>query len=72
MKFSFIEVILILLIIVLSFVAYNQKQKLDSVYETLDIQHEAILKQKLLIDLQTTQIDSMGYGKRQPIFPQFL
>jgi hypothetical protein len=72
MKFSFIEVALLLLITFLCFFVYQQNEKIESLYDTLDIQHEAILKQKLLIDLQSNQIHSMEYRKTYQNRPNFL
>jgi hypothetical protein len=72
MRFSFIEVVLVLTILLLCFISFNQKQRVDSLYETLDLQHEAITKQKLLINMQATRIRSMENSKYKSIRPNFL
>jgi hypothetical protein len=56
----------------LCFISFNQKQRVDSLYETLDLQHEAIIKQKLLINMQSTRIRSMENSKHKTIRPNFL
>lgn len=56
MKCSFLELSIIISLTLLCYLCYNQYNKIEYAKETIDIQHNAILKQQELIDHQKRYI----------------
>lgn len=64
MKFSFTEVCLIVLILFLTYFVVEIREDLEYASETVDLQHDAILKQKELIDFQIYYIRTLESGSK--------
>lgn len=67
MRLDISEIVLIVVILILTAMIYDQSNDIEDLYETLEMQSEAINRQQSLIKLQMDRIEYYEYQLTNPV-----